>query len=534
MNRPSLNLLLTALIFLTPALAPFADAASSIPEEPVAIGVEPQFLHDGYIVDNYWAIKYKRQAVQRVFHQPRKHPANPILSGDQPSYLWVVRDEATGLFRMYYQANIQVKNDSEQGRKYETQIAYAESSDGIQWTRPHLDLFPGRKPKPNSIVVAYRDRPDAEASAPMILDAPEADRRGYKLLMVYRAKGRKGADINGIRIVGSNDGVHWDVENSQRIVHLHSDHANTISYDPTRKEYVLFCRAKDIYRAWGEEMIDTGASRRIARLGSKELWSEWMEHGQPQTILAPDGIDSELHFNFFYGMPTRHYAGVYWGFLEPFRMNDFISAELTTSRDGFSFDRFRGVTERGEKVVPRPGVDTLDKQGKQAPTLGGRPPKLIEWGKDGEWDDTMIFASPGWVEVGDKWFIYYTGWDGDHGTTDRAGAIGLAIVRKEGFYSMRGPKDGGVVATRRIIWPGGDLSINADANGGEIKVRVSDAKRKPIPGYNYEDGKAFTGGSTAHVVQWNGKSLADLKGREVRLEFYLKEADLYTFRATSE
>ena len=86
---------------------------------------------------------------------------------------------------------------------------------------------------------------------------------------------------------------------------------------------------------------------------------------------------------------------------------------------------------------------------------------------------------------------------------------------------MRGPAGGGVVVTRRLIWPGGDLSINADATDGEIKVRVSDAKRKPIPGYDYDDGKAFTGDSTAHIVKWNGKSLSDLKGKEVRLEFYL-------------
>lgn len=315
--------------------------------------------------------------------------------------------------------------DADKGRKYQTQIAYAESDDGVNWNRPHLNLFPGRKPEPNNIVVAYRDRPDAESSAPMILEAPEADRRGYKSLMVYRAKGRKGADINGIRIVGTHDGVRWDVEKSQRIVHLHSDHPNTISYDAQRKEYVLFCRAKDIYRAWGEETIDTGASRRIARLSSKNLWSEWMEQGQPQTILAPDGLDSELHFNFFYGMPTRRYAGLYWGFLEPFRMNDFIYTELATSRDGFHFNRFRGVTEHSQKAVLRAGVDTLDKQGKRLPTLGARPPKLIEWGAEGEWDDTMIFASPGWVEVGDEWRIYYTGWDGDHGTTDRSGAIGF-------------------------------------------------------------------------------------------------------------
>ena len=106
---------LSAAILLLTFASPSTPQAAPIPSEPVVIGSEPQFLHDGYIVDNVWAIRYKRQAVQRVFHQPRKHPGNPILTGDQPSYLWVVRDEAAGLFRMYYQANIQVGNDSDKG-----------------------------------------------------------------------------------------------------------------------------------------------------------------------------------------------------------------------------------------------------------------------------------------------------------------------------------------------------------------------------------------------------------------------------------
>ncbi len=531
MNRLFRRLPVPTLFALSLLTATAATEAGSIPEEPVTIGAEPQFLHDRWIVDNTWAIRYKRQAVQRVFHQPRKHPGNPVMTGDSPSYLWVIQDKEAGLFRMYYQANILIRDDKEKGRKYMTRVAYAESKDGIAWTRPHLDFFPGLKPEPNNIVIARSDRPQAEASAPMILDAPERDRRGYKHLMVYRVKGRGGADLNGIHVVGSQDGVRWDVENSRRIVHLHSDHANTISYDPRREEYVLFCRAKDIYRAWGEEMIDTGASRRIARLASRELWTDWMEQGQPQTILIPDGVDSELHFNFFYGMPTRHFAGVYWSFLEPFRMNDFIYTELVTSRDGFHFDRFRGPADYAEPPALRPGVNTLDKAGKQLPQLGARPPKLFEWGAEGEWDDTMIFGSPGWVEVGDEWRLYYTGWDGEHGTTDRTGAIGMATIRKEGLYSLRGPAGGGVVATRRLIWPGGDLTINADASDGEITVRISDAKRKPLPGFDHADNAKFTGDETAHIVKWGGQSLEALKGREIRIEFFLRDADLYTFRA---
>ncbi|NQV26216.1 MAG: hypothetical protein HQ518_17820 [Rhodopirellula sp.] len=491
-----------------------SECSADLPVEPVSIGYDPQFVFDNHIIDNHWAIKYKRQAVTRVFHQATKYAANPVMAHDAPSYCSVVYDEEASLFRMYYQANIRATTllpdgtqetlpSSAKGRKFKTFIAYAESKDGVNWTRPDLGLFPWVKQKPNNIVIARAESETTETCGPYLLEVPESARRGYRWLMLYRAKGRDPDDYNGIRIRGSQDGTHWDEKGDTRIAHLHSDHHNTVSYDADREEFVLYCRAKHIYRAFGEEMIDTGASRRVARISSRDLWADWLEHSQPQTILVPDKIDSEIHFNFFYGMPTRHRYGIYWGFLEPFRMNDFIQTELTISRDGFNFERF-----------------------------AGRKP-IIPYGEEGSWDDEMIFASPQWLEVGDEWWIYYSGWDGPHGTPERNGAIGLAKIRKEGFVSLHGPQGGGVVCTRSLIWPGGDLVVNAAATDGILRVRISDAKRKPIDGFNYDDCQNFSGNSVSRKIKWGVRSLDELKGQTIRLEFYLQNADLFTFRAVT-
>jgi len=490
---------------------------AELPKEPIEIGFEPQFLFDNHIVDNHWAIKYKRQAVSRVFHSADKHSENPILPGDNPSHLWVVRDPDSGLFRLYYQANCRANagqsadenqetlpapKTKAKGRAFSTYIAYAESTDGLDWVKPDLDLFTWHKAEPNNIVIGRPNMPEVETSAPCVLEVPEEDRRGYRYLMMYRAKGRGGRAVNGIRLIGSNDGVHWDRDSDTRIAHLHSDCHNTISFDPNRAEYVMFCRAKHIFRAWGDNMLDTGASRRVARFTSDTLWTDWLAKQKPQTVLVPDEIDSATHFNFFYGMPTRYWAGIYWGFLQPFRMNDFVYSELVVSRDGFHFQR-----------------------------LPGRP-KLIEYGPDGSWDDEMIFACPSWIEVGDQWWIYYNGWDGPHGTPERNGAIGLAKIRKEGFVSMRGPQAGGVVCTRAIRWPGGALVVNADASDGILRVRISDEQRKPIPGFDYEGCETLQDDCVAHEVIWKDHSMYDLKGKTLRLEFFLQDADLYTFRAS--
>ena len=477
---------------------------TDLPHEPIEIGHQPQFLLDHYVVDNHWAIKYKREAVTRIHHQAKKHAANPVLTGDQPSFVWVIRDPATDLFRMYYQANFPTGADAAGARKFRTHIAYAQSQDGIHWDKPDLDQFSWHQVEPNNVVIGRESVPAMESCGPCILEVPESERKGFRYLMLYRSKGRGIGELSGIRVIGSHNGVDWDQASDRQIADLHSDHHNTVSYDEVAQKYVMFCRAKHIYRAWGDDMIDTGASRRVARMTSDSLWNGWMDENQPQTVLVPDEIDSQTRFNFFYGMPTRRWAGIYWGFLEPFRMNDYIYTQLATSRDGIHFTR---------------------------PALRD---KLIEFGDEGTWDDTMIFASPSWVEVGDQWWIYYSGWDGPHGTSERTGAIGLATIRKEGFVSMRGPSGGGVVCTRSLRWPGGRLIVNADASDGELKVRVSDAFRKPISGFDYHDCQPLTDDQTSHLVQWNDAKLEKLRGQVIRLEFFIRDADLYTFRASTD
>ena len=76
--------------------------------------------------------------------------------------------------------------------------------------------------------------------------------------------------------------------------------------------------------------------------------------------------------------------------------------------------------------------------------------------------------------------------------------------------------------------------MNAGASEGLLRVRVSDENRKTIEGFGYDDCRTFTGDSVRHAVQWQSRSISELKGRVVRLEFYLQDADLYTFRAAGD
>lgn len=475
------------------------QAFGQVPQEPIELKRgEPQLFVDDWLVDSRFAIKYKTNAVVHRVHPPKKHPSNPVYRGDC-GYVNVARHSKSGKFQLWTQVHRWVEKPG--GRSSRYAIAYAESNDGLKWNAPQLGLFEWNGSKQNNIVI--RGPKNARASGPqLLLNLPEEDQRGYEYVMTYRTGGA-GKDNDGIRLIGSQDGIHWETASDTRLKHLHSDTLNSIVYDPNRKRYLMTCRAKDRYRRFRGAMIDTGASRRISFLTSDKLWAPWK--GSPQALLTPDEVDAEEHFNFFYGMPVHHFAGVYWGFLWVFRMNDPIHTELVISRDGVHW-------RRSPKRIP-----------------------LIPRGADGAWDDGMTFGGPHWVEVGDEWWFYYAGHDGGHNSPDRKAAIGLAKCKKERLISLSGPaKGGGVVVTRLIRWPGGDLHINAaarDRQDATVTVRVSDAIRDALPGFDHAQCDPFSGDAVRHKVAWRGRSMNELRGKVVRLEIFLQNADLFAIAA---
>lgn len=315
------------------ALLSVIASANPLPTEPIEIGREPQFVCDLHVVDTTWGLRSKGEPVERIAHQPKKHAGNPLLAGDDPSHLWVLRED-DGRFRMWYQSNVE-NPDVARGRDlYRVGVAYAESKDGVKWEKPALDLFPDAEKwhLPRNTVIHRLDQPQCESNAPQIVEVPEKDRRGFRYVMLYKMST---APLNGIRLIGSHDGIHWETKSDTLIAKLASDTHNTLHYDAAKDEYVLFCRSKHIYRAPGQtkEMTSSGESRRgMSRMSSKELWTEWPV--RPQTILMPDERDAELGYNYFMAMPVHRHAGIWWGMLAPFLWNDLYASEIAWSRDG--------------------------------------------------------------------------------------------------------------------------------------------------------------------------------------------------------
>lgn len=473
-----------------------AEIASAQPRA-VSIDHDVQLFVDDELVDNRWGVLYETETVLRVFHPPQKDDRNPLIAG-KGGYVNVVRDERAGLFRMIYQDFWDISYNP---RRYTYATAYAQSTDGIRWELPRIGKYAFKGTSDNNVVMLGPSGGWAECQ--FLLDVPEDQRRGYRFVLLYGTNAR---GHRGLHLIGSQDGIEWDTANDLLITpNFNPDTQNSIVWDPRQRKYVMFTRATDIYaKDWGPGGDLWGPRRRVARLEHSNLWDTWPVY--TENILIPDELDAKTDHNYFYGMPARYHAGIYWGFLWPYgvKKGD-IYTELAFSRDGRSFQRF---PER---------------------------PRLIDLGPAGTWDHGMVFGSAGWVEVGDEWWVYYAGHDQGHNSHQVKPGIGLARLRKEGFVSLRSPAGGGGVVTRMLRWPGGKLYVNADAAQGEFTVKVTGYDRKPLPNFRPPESLPLTGNRVRHEVKWQQGEIGSLKDEPIRLEFTMKNTvDLYGFRAVPD
>ena len=445
------------------------------------IDTTSQLFIDDHLVDNRWGVEYLTETVIRRFHAPIKHPRNPLIPG-QGGLLNVIRDEEDGLFRMWYQ---EYWDQSMEPRLYTYAIAYAESSDGLDWTLPRIGEHEFKGTKDNNVVLLGPT--GGRAESPYLLHVPERFKRGYKYVMLYLTD-----DPKSSRLIGSQDGIHWDPASDTCIATDYTpDTHGTIVWDEKTERFVWFTRATNLYHT-------RGARRKVGRLEHTALWEEWPLRSE--NVLLPDQVDAETNHNYFYGMPTRIYGDTYIGFLWSYQHQQDITVGLATSRDGMHFQR------------PADRV------------------RFIDVGEEGSWDGGMVHAS-GWVEVGDEWWIFYGGTSGRHHEIDPVPGIGLATMRKEGFASLQSPPSGGFVVTKTLICPSGRLWVNAEASSGQVRVKVTDFERKDVPGF--EESRPITGDGVRQEISWDGKPIGTLAGREIRLEFEMTgTVDLYGFGFT--
>lgn len=420
---------------------PFCCAAGVQEARKVRAGAPVLFLDDEWVA--------ARENITRTFHQPVKCAGNPVV---RPDKAWengvllfgtALRDPAGGLFRMWYWSH---------GKPTDVVYSYATSEDGMHWEKPALDVVPIKGLEGTNIIYCNRGREgEIEEVRHLGLSGVVHTPDGYVMAYATRInrypKGQKLQTLRPYRIAISPDGIHWKPSHVVWVEQpVYGDRA-CFTYDPRNKEYRLYARCTvrpgNLDKAyWG---------RGVALLRSKDLehWSE------PVAVMRAGPPDPK---------PTQIYSLMAWptgnqwlGIVQNYRSDPqhlTVGLELAWSRDGVRWSR--------------------------------RHQPFIPLGEVGSWDRFNIAAGTVPVTAGDKTYIYYSGRMNRHGKHKDTGpwqpAIGLAIMRRDGYCSLDASFDGGVVETVPLLLPGGALYLNAKADYGTIAVEALDPSKRSVRG----------------------------------------------------
>ena len=139
---------------------------------------------------------------------------------------------------------------------------------------------------------------------------------------------------------------------------------------------------------------------------------------------------------------------------------------------------------------------------------------------EANWTDRNMMAGPGIVETPDGMSVYFT----EHNYRDHR--IRRAAVRRHGFVSLSAGWNGGVAVTKTFLYQGGDLRLNYSTSAaGHVKAWLTGAD---TPLVISENAFALYGDclNEAYPLDCKEKFI----GKEIRLCFELKDADVYSYQ----
>lgn len=119
-------------------------------------------------------------------------------------------------------------------------------------------------------------------------------------------------------------------------------------------------------------------------------------------------------------------------------------------------------------------------------------------------------------------------------------------LRMDGFVSYNAPYNTKKLVTKPLKFEGSRMTVNFSTSaGGYVYVRILNEKGKPFENITYtrEDGREYNlpkytsyklaGDRTDREVAFNG-DIRELAGKKVVLEFYMSDADIYSFKFDNE
>ena len=152
---------------------------------------------------------------------------------------------------------------------------------------------------------------------------------------------------------------------------------------------------------------------------------------------------------------------------------------------------------------------------------------------DGSWNccNTQS-AGGGFLVVGDQLWFYFSARSARKPATGN-GSTGLAMLRRDGFYSMDAAGFEGTLTTRPLLFSGNHFLINAAAAGGRVQAEILDTNGNVIAPFSRANSSSIVSDTTRSEITWAGGDLSTVANRAVKVRFYVSNASLYSFWVTA-
>lgn len=447
-------------------------AKVELPAATRPLGSRRELFVDDYLVDvsTGW-----RRVVQRPQPQEVSLVCDAPWEGNTSGYYSIFADDDR--FRMYYRGS-HFDVATQKGSHPEV-TCYAESRDGIHWTKPQLGLFEFAGSKENNIVWAGENTHNFTVFKDTRPDCPPESR--YKALAgtATRWKG------DGLIGYASPDGIHWSRMRQEALIEDGDfDSQNLAFWDPVRGHYLAYHRKA---RAGGIRDIMVSTSTDFLH------WTkpEYLRYGAaPEEQLYTNAILPYINApHLLIGFPTR---------FQPASQQ--VEPVFMASRDGSSFTRFP------EALIPIDAPEDRD----------GNRSNYMTWGL------LSLPSHPGELSVYAT-EAYYAG---------PGSRVRRFTFRTDGFVALRAGHEPAELVTHPLTFDGDRLQVNFKADGdGAVRVELQEPDGRPIPGFTLDDCEPLVGDGLDHTVRWSGgKQLGEWSGRPVRLRFAGRDADLFAIR----
>lgn len=476
------------------------------PPQVIDISVGRQLFVDDFLIEETDLVP--------EYHRAKKFEQNPVLKPEMPweceglqacatpksGGVWYDKKEQK--FKMWYEAS------------WLRNMAYAESEDGIHWTRPDLDIEPGTnkiltydhsicdgvmgiddtKPEEKHLGVL---RPDS--TTVWIDDETEDETQRYKMYLR-----NPGAGWPGI-LMTSADGIHW--ENAEFTFTVYD--RSTMFYNAFRKKWVYSVRDTALSEGdWYRNRAYAESDRFLGGFSDETKKVHWLSADRDNKENPYIGFKPQL-----YNVDAIAYESIMVGMFQVMRgpenhvCEEYGTPKITEllamySRDGFHFTR-----PTDSPVIPATMVD-------------------------GAWDRGYVQSVGGTcMVVGDEIWIYYIGFAGAPDQTKLEwtkgngmyanGATGLAKLRRDGFVSMNAKKPGSLL-TRPLCFT--DKKYLFANFSGKLRITLSDEAKNELVTSDWIEAD-----STCCRIDLGDFDVSALSEKPFRIRFELEAGKLYSF-----